>query len=75
MHFKHYKNNEELSRALAPIFNAEMKELVAAGAKYLQFEDLVPLCAGADRWSFLCVVAALRIPGGTGSPINPIAVV
>ena len=42
---------------------------------YLQFEDLVPVCAGADRWSFLCVVAALRIPGGTGSPINPIAVV
>jgi 5-methyltetrahydropteroyltriglutamate--homocysteine methyltransferase len=29
-----------LSFALAPIFNAEMKELVAAGAKYLQFEDL-----------------------------------
>jgi len=35
-----YKNAEALSRALAPIFNAEMKELVAAGAKYLQFEDL-----------------------------------
>jgi 5-methyltetrahydropteroyltriglutamate--homocysteine methyltransferase len=29
-----------LSMALAPIFNAEMKDLVAAGAKYLQFEDL-----------------------------------
>jgi 5-methyltetrahydropteroyltriglutamate--homocysteine methyltransferase len=29
-----------LSFALAPIFNAEMKDLVAAGAKYLQFEDL-----------------------------------
>jgi kynurenine formamidase len=41
---------------------------------YLQFEDLVPLCAAADRWSFLCVVAPLRIPGGTGSPVNPIAV-
>jgi 5-methyltetrahydropteroyltriglutamate--homocysteine methyltransferase len=42
VYFKHYKNAEELSRALAPIFNAEMKELVAAGAKYLQFEDLGP---------------------------------
>jgi kynurenine formamidase len=41
---------------------------------YLQFEDLVPLCAAAGRWSFLCVVAPLRIPGGTGSPVNPIAV-
>jgi kynurenine formamidase len=41
---------------------------------YLQFEDLVPLCEQAGRWSFLCVVAPLRIPGGTGSPVNPIAV-
>ncbi len=40
MYFKHYKNAKELSFALAPIFNAEMKDLVAAGAKYLQFEDL-----------------------------------
>ncbi len=40
VHFKHYKNSKDLSFALAPIFNAEMKELVAAGAKYLQFEDL-----------------------------------
>jgi methionine synthase II (cobalamin-independent) len=49
VYFKHYKNAEELSRALAPIFNAEMKDLVAAGAKYLQFEDLgawMPLFSG-----------------------------
>ncbi|HEY2279690.1 MAG TPA: cyclase family protein [Streptosporangiaceae bacterium] len=42
---------------------------------YLQFEDLVPLCEAVDHWTFLCVVAPLRIPGGTGSPVNPIAVV
>jgi len=41
-YFKHYKNPKELSFALAPIFNKEMKDLVAAGAKYLQFEDLGP---------------------------------
>lgn len=41
---------------------------------YLQFEDLAPLCAQTGRWSFLCVVAPLRLPGGTGSPVNPIAV-
>ncbi len=40
VYFKHYKDARELSLALAPIFNAEMKELVAAGAKYLQLEDL-----------------------------------
>ena len=42
VHFKHYKTPKELSFALAPIFNKEMKDLVAAGAKYLQFEDLGP---------------------------------
>jgi len=41
---------------------------------YLQFEDLVPVCEAAGRWSFLCVVAPLRLPGGTGSPVNPIAI-
>src|SRR5499427_9384300 len=40
VYFKHYKDARELSFALAPIFNAEMKELVDAGAKYLQIEDL-----------------------------------
>lgn len=42
---------------------------------YLQFEDLVPLCEAAGRWSFFCVIAPLRLPHGTGSLVNPIAVV
>ncbi|WP_392669255.1 hypothetical protein [Streptomyces sp. LN785] len=41
---------------------------------YLQFEDLVPLCEAEDRWTFLCVVAPLRLPAATGSPVNPIAI-
>jgi kynurenine formamidase len=41
---------------------------------YLQFKDLVPACEEAKRWSFLCVIAPLRLPTATGSPINPIAV-
>ncbi|MFE2534771.1 cyclase family protein [Streptomyces sp. NPDC059371] len=41
---------------------------------YLQFEDLVPVCAAEGRWSFFCVVAPLRLPAATGSPVNPIAV-
>ena len=35
---------------------------------------LAPACAEEARWEFLCVVAPLRIPGGTGCPVNPIAV-
>jgi kynurenine formamidase len=41
---------------------------------YLQFDELVPLCEAAGRWSFLCVIAPLRLPGATGSPVNPIAI-
>ncbi|MGH9228625.1 MAG: hypothetical protein ACRD07_07800 [Acidimicrobiales bacterium] len=41
---------------------------------YLQFEDLVRRCEEAERWEFLFVAAPLRIEGGTGSPVNPIAI-
>ena len=41
---------------------------------YLQFEDVVPLCEQQDRWSFFCLIAPLRLPEATGSPINPIAI-
>jgi kynurenine formamidase len=41
---------------------------------YLRFEELVPHCAEANRWSFLCIIAALRLPSATGSPVNPIAI-
>ena len=40
VYFQHYKDARELSYALVPIFNAEMKELVEAGATFLQIEDL-----------------------------------
>ena len=41
---------------------------------YLQFEDLAALCEEQDRWTFLGVIAPLRLPAATGSPINPIAI-
>jgi hypothetical protein len=41
---------------------------------YLQFERLTEVCATLGRWEFLIVVAPLRIAGGTGSPVNPIAI-
>ena len=41
---------------------------------YLQLERLSAACEQAGRWEFLFVAAPLRIAGGTGSPINPLAV-
>ena len=39
-----------------------------------QFEDLAELCQEDNRWSFLCVIAPLRLPAATGSPVNPIGI-
>ncbi len=52
VYFQHYKDPQELCNALVPIFNAEMKDLVDAGATYLQLEDLgawLPLFTGDEK--------------------------
>ncbi len=41
---------------------------------WLHFDDLVAVCEELNRWSFLCVIAPLRLRAGTGSPVNPIAI-
>jgi kynurenine formamidase len=41
---------------------------------YLALWDLSEACAAEGRWSFLSVVAPLRMPTATGSPVNPIAI-
>ncbi|MGD0810337.1 MAG: cyclase family protein [Acidimicrobiales bacterium] len=40
----------------------------------LDLENLSDACADAGCFEFLLVVAPLIVPGGTGSPVNPIAV-
>jgi kynurenine formamidase len=40
----------------------------------LQFEDLVAACEEEGRYEFMVVGLPLRLPGGTGSPWNPIAI-
>ncbi|MER5598677.1 cyclase family protein [Streptomyces sp. NPDC002265] len=41
---------------------------------WLDLEELVEVCEQQERRHFLCVVAPLRLPAATGSPVNPIAV-
>jgi len=38
--FDHYEGPRELAEDLAPIYNAEMRELVQAGCRFLQLEDM-----------------------------------
>jgi kynurenine formamidase len=39
----------------------------------LDTQELADACAARSRGSFLFTVAPLNIPGGTGSPVNPVA--
>lgn len=39
----------------------------------LNLEDLAREAQARNRWEFLFVAAPLRVPGGTGSPLNPLA--
>lgn len=40
----------------------------------LWLEDLAGACANENRWAFFLSCAPLRVERGTGSPINPIAI-
>jgi kynurenine formamidase len=40
----------------------------------LDTQALADACAQENRWEFLLVLAPLKIPGATGSPLNPIAI-
>lgn len=54
-----------------------MLGLAAMGLHLLDNLDLEPLaqtCVQLGRWEFQLLAAPLRIEGGTGSPLNPIAV-
>lgn len=50
--------------------------IVAMGLHLVDNVHLAPLaaaCAAAGRWEVLLTISALRIPGGTGCPVNPVA--
>ena len=41
---------------------------------WLHFDGLVAVCEELNRWSFLCVVAPLRLRAATGSPVSRVAI-
>ncbi|MGW1025307.1 cyclase family protein [Streptomyces sp. NPDC002577] len=71
-------NNDTAPSAVAEVaFPVHVLAIQAMGVHlmdYLQFEELAPVCEQNGRWTFLCVVAPLRLQAATGSPVNPIAV-
>jgi len=57
-----------------PIHTLQITAMGMACADSLQFEELVKVCEEEKRWEFMVVAAPLRLPGGTGSLFNPIAI-
>jgi kynurenine formamidase len=57
-----------------PIHALQIVSMGMACADSLQFEDLIKICEEEKRWEFLTIAAPLRLPAGTGSLFNPLAV-
>ncbi|MGD0497454.1 MAG: cyclase family protein [Bryobacteraceae bacterium] len=58
----------------SPIHALQIAAMGMVCADSLQFEELAQVCEEEKRWEFLVVAAPLRLPGGTGSLFNPIAI-
>jgi kynurenine formamidase len=61
---------EGITYPIHPLMVVAMGMLVSDS---LQLEDLVTACEEEGRYEFMVVGLPLRLPGGTGSPWNPIA--
>lgn len=70
--------NDQLPSGVPGVFMPiHQLTLVAMGMPLFDNLDLeaVAATAGAlERWEFLLVAAPLAVPGGTGSPLNPLAI-
>ncbi len=57
-----------------PIHALQIASMGMVCADSLQFEDLVQVCESEGRWEFMVAASPLRLPGGTGTLFNPIAI-
>ena len=57
-----------------PIHPLQITAMGMLASDSLQFEDLARACQEEGRFEFMVVGLPLRLPGGTGSPWNPIAI-
>ena len=57
-----------------PVHALQIAAMGLACGDSLQLEELSKACEEEKRWEFMAVVAPLRLSGGTGSLVNPIAI-
>lgn len=71
-------NNDTAPSAVPGVdFPVHVLAIAALGVHlidYLNLDLLAPICAEFRQWSFLCVIAPLRLALATGSPVNPLAI-
>jgi len=58
----------------APVHALQIASMGLACADSLQLEELAQECERQKRWEFMAVVSTLRLQGGTGSLVNPVAI-
>ena len=58
----------------SPVHALQIAAMGMLTADSLQLEELAAACEEERRWEFMLVGLPLRLPGGTGSPWNPIAI-
>jgi kynurenine formamidase len=63
-----------VDRVAYPIHALQIAAMGMACADSLNLEDIAAACDEEGRWEFLVTAAPLRLPGGTGSYFNPIAI-
>jgi kynurenine formamidase len=51
-----------------------MRNLGVTLTEIVWFEELADACAEDGRWTFLYAAAPLKVVGGSGAPVNPIAI-
>ena len=59
---------------LYPIHPLQVTAMGMLVSDSLNLEDVAHACEDEKRWEFMVVAEPLRLPGGTGSPWNPIAI-
>lgn len=59
---------------LYPIHALQIPAMGMVCADSLQFEEVVTVCEEERRWEFMVAAAPLRLPRGTGSLFNPVAI-
>ena len=57
-----------------PLHSALMRNLGVTFTEIAWLDDLAAACAADGRWTFLYTAAPLKVVGGTGAPVNPVAI-